>query len=72
MRKLLIFLLFSFSTPFVFGADIILNAGLPSFPPFAYPALKNTQKGSVTNLYKMLEKELGVKSRSSMILMLVC
>ncbi|MGK0291594.1 MAG: polar amino acid transport system substrate-binding protein [bacterium] len=61
MRKLIVFLLFCFPTPFIFGADIILKAGLPAFPPFADPSLKNTQKGSVTNLYKMLEKELGVK-----------
>ncbi len=44
----------------VFAEDVVINAGLPPFPPFAYP--DNPKKnGIVVDIYKMLEKELNIK-----------
>jgi len=39
-------------------AQITLNVGLPSFPPFAYPPTEKGQRGTLVTLYAMLEKEL--------------
>ncbi|ARU56238.1 family 3 extracellular solute-binding protein [Oleiphilus messinensis] len=52
-------LCFCFALP-ASAADIILKAGLPAFPPFAYPD-EATERGVVVDIYKMLEKELKVK-----------
>ena len=41
-----------------YPADITLNAGLPSFPPFAYPPTANVQRGTLVALYSILEQEL--------------
>jgi polar amino acid transport system substrate-binding protein len=42
------------------AGEIVLKAGLPPFPPFAYPD-ERPERGSVVDIYRMLEKELGEK-----------
>ncbi|MBL4740892.1 MAG: transporter substrate-binding domain-containing protein [Sneathiella sp.] len=60
VRMLLIFLFVSVSPNSGHAEQIVLNAGLPAFPPFAYPASDGKKPGTVVSLYRMLEKETGV------------
>jgi len=45
----------------VLGEQVVLNAGLPAFPPFAYPNPEKSTPGTIVSLYQMLEKETGYK-----------
>ncbi|MEH6404642.1 MAG: transporter substrate-binding domain-containing protein [Sneathiella sp.] len=49
-----------YPTP-TYSEQVVLTAGLPAFPPFAYPNPEKTTPGTVVSLYKMLEKETGLK-----------
>lgn len=42
------------------AAETVLKAGLPPFPPFAYPG-EPQERGSIVDIYRMLEQELGKK-----------
>ncbi|WP_250655426.1 substrate-binding periplasmic protein [Alkalimarinus coralli] len=45
-----------------YSGGLVLKAGLPPFPPFAYPNNKS-KSGTVVDIYRMLETELGEKIR---------
>ena len=44
----------------IHAGEIVLKAGLPPFPPFAYPN-EASERGSIVGIYRMLEQELGEK-----------
>ena len=61
IRLLFVLLIANILPTSVYSAQVVLNAGLPAFPPFAYTDPEKTTPGTVVSLYRMLEKKTGLK-----------
>ncbi len=60
LRQFVVILLLSICSSLSFGSSLSLNAGLPAFPPFAYPSETASKRGVVVEIFKILEKELDI------------